>query len=246
MKINTLTKVCCALIIWCFFSCNSKLSTQPVTNISLIGAKIDILQLPEDKQLNEVLVELFDSEGKSIRNEGLIIYINGDSLTLQKRQGLYYTDESRYLERDVPVKDSYVIEIQLSDGKKYPLGTINVLKQIEEKNIIVDKKGDLTKDFVVKWNNIEQVSELSVRQSIILSGFPANEENMASRNEIIIPTYGFGIYTLNHHNFSDSEGVLDLVELEFRAFKMGKTSPILLAGSEIKIHSELKKVIFFK
>ena len=148
--------------------------------------------------------------------------------------------------REVPVEDSYVIEIQLSDGKKYNLGNIDVLKNIDEKNIIVNEKGDLTKDFVIKWSNLDQVSELSVHQSIILSGFASNEENMESRDEIIIPTYGFGIYTLNKNNFNDSRGILDLVELEFRAFKIGKTNPKLLPGSEIKIHSELKKAIFFK
>ena len=95
------------LCIFILTSCNSNLSSGKVEDIGLIGATIEITQKPTDGKDSWMTINLFDKHGKSIRNDSIKIIVNGVETALQHRQGLYYTDESRYYSENAPTNQIY-------------------------------------------------------------------------------------------------------------------------------------------
>ena len=71
-KLKKLFPICCMLIT--ALSCDeSKLSKGPVNSLSLIRAEINITQRLHSKIENQVVVSLFDEEGKTIKKDSIKI-----------------------------------------------------------------------------------------------------------------------------------------------------------------------------
>ena len=92
---------------------------------------------------------------------------------------MYYTITSKYSASDVPIEQAYNFQITLSDGKSYFLGSIKPLVENKENDIICDEKGDFDKDLVISWNNLKDISELSITKGVLLSTSTKTQQNYA-------------------------------------------------------------------
>ena len=227
-------------------SCNqSELSTQKVANISLIGATIEIFQDPFQKTKNNVSVELFDKKHNRIANDSMIVFINNAEVKVTHKQGLYYYDESYYALADVPVKDTYTVEIVLSNGKKYLLGAIKALPQENEESIIADEKGDFNKNSLVKWVNLKEIDELSIFTSVLLKSRGDNVTRYDAKDVIVKKIPSTGSYVYPKKNYTDTGSTISHLEFVFKTTKTQKTNPDLLEGSTIKVSTSITKFILF-
>ncbi|KIA90200.1 hypothetical protein [Kaistella jeonii] len=219
--------------------------------IELIGATIDITQSPTDKKDNGISVDLFDKKGRIIRNDSITIIVNGVEGELYHKQGLYYTDESKYHLSDIPVNDTYTVEIKLTDGQKYILGTIKALSEEKIENIECDERGDLTKNTVIKWKDLKSIDELSIYTSILLKTPPKREDGSDNskdkyyeyKDEIVKKIRSSGELTFLKSKYVDATSITTGFELEFRTTKSGKMNPKLLKNSGITISTSIKKNI---
>jgi hypothetical protein len=236
--------ICCAVTI---SACNqSGLSKGKVDDISLLGTTIEIYQDPSDKAKNELFVHLLDQDGNRISNDSLVLFVNDLPAKVTHKQSLYYTEESYYTLKDVPVKDSYVAEIQLSDGKKYHLGTVKALQEEDATNIVCAEKGDVNKPTVVTWSKLKEIDELSIFKSVRLKSSTAQAANYAYTDEIVKQIGSSGSYVFSKKDYADSTSTIGHLELSFRTTKLGKTNPKLIKGSMIAVHLKIEKTINFE
>lgn len=228
-----------------FMSCkDSKLSKEKITDLSWIGADIAISQNLTDKNENEVSVKLFDKNGDIISNDSVQIKLNGVDLELQKRQGLYYTNETRYYSTDIPIDKGYHLTINLS-GKWYALGSVAFIPEVNEEDIVTDKQTDREKDFYIKWNNLKEIHELSVSKSVLLKKSTPLEQMHEYSEEEIHKIPADGNFTVPVSYFSDSTSTISFLILKFNASKQGKVNPDLLKGSQINVRGAIKKSFDF-
>lgn len=170
------------MAIW-LIACTSPLSSENITDLSLINADIEITQNPGDKKANTVIVILQDKKGRRISNDSITIMVNGVEASLSHRQGLYYTNESGYALSDVPVNDAYKVEIKLPDQTVHFLGSVNALQEEKTANISCNERGELNQDFTISWQGLKDIDELSVFVSQLQKNSPANEKNYSYRPE---------------------------------------------------------------
>jgi len=227
-------------------SCNqSELSTQKVEDISAIGATIKVYQSPFAKNENSVVVELFDQKRKRISNDSLILYINTIEVTLTRRQGLYYFDESYYSAENVSVNNTFNVKIKLSDGKVHHLGTVKVLQQQSPEDIVCEEKGDLNKNTMVKWANLKEINELSISPSERLLASEDNVTSYGYRQEVVKKISGNGSYIYFKNDYTNSKSTISTLEFTFRTTKTGQINPKLLDKSSITVSTSITKSVSF-
>ncbi len=242
---NFKTLILLSLCLLTLFSCDSKLSTEKVEDIALIGAKINITQNSTDKKDNGVTVDLYDDNGNTISNDSIKIIVNGVEGELFHIKGLYYTEDTHYDFSNVPVNDTYNVEIKLTDGKIYLLGSINALSEEKIENIECLEKGNFNNDFLIKWHNLKDFDELSISVGATEKTAP-NITTMLTRDEKIIKIKNNGIYTVPKTEYRDNKSMINSITFNFRTTKKGIINPELLENSEILIKTTLEKYISFE
>ena len=241
-KIKLFLYCLCVLTI---ISCNSNLSSEKILDITLIGATIDITQNPIDSKKNWMTINLFDKDGKTIRNDSLTIIVNNIETSLKHHQGLYYNDDSEYYIEVEPINQMYIVEVKLSDGKRYFLGSVRSLKEEKIENIECNEVGDINNDFLIKWNNLNDIDELSV----FISMADKTEPNITAidyKEEKIIKINENGRYTIPKSEYRDIKSTINGIEFDFRTTKSGKTNPKLLEDSKITIKTLIEKNVRFE
>lgn len=223
--------------------CNSKLSSEKVEDIALIGATIEIAQNPTDEKDSRTTIDLFDNNKKSIRNDSIKIIVNGIESSLQHRQGLYYTDESRYYSESGPINHMYNFEIKLSNRKKYFLASINALSEEKIENIECDEQGDLNKNTVIKWKDLKNINRLSIYTSTLLKTPNSNDKSYSGTGAIVKHINSSGEYTIPKNEYFDPKWTVSGFELKFIATKFGKMNPKLVGRSKISISTIIEKNI---
>jgi len=224
-------------------SCNSDLSSGKIEDIGLIGATIEITQNPTDRKDSWMTIDLFDKDNKRIRNDSIKIIVNDIETSLEHRQGLYYTDESKYYSENKPLNNIYNFEIKLSDGKKYHLGSISALSEEKIENIECDEQGDLNKNTVIKWRELKNINELTIYTSILLKTPNSNDKNYSSKDVIVKQISSAGEFTIPKSEYFDPKWTVSGFELKFTAKKFGKIDPTLIEGSKISISTLIEKNI---
>ena len=232
------------LLVTGMLSCTSGLSTEKLNNISVLHAAIEIKQSPVDKNDNTVIVRLTDENGRRVSNDSLTVFVNGIEEKLNHRQGLYYSDESSYVFSNVPVQDRYGVDIKLSDGKKYFLGSVKALAVENPKNIQCAEVGDINKDFLIQWHDLIDLDELSVFVGMTEKTEP-NVTTMANKDEKIINFKNSGSFTIPKSEYKTGKSTINGIEFTFRTTKTGQVNPDLLPQSSISIHTEIEKYVTF-
>lgn len=238
--------ICCLLIITS--SCNeSKLSHEKIGELSLIRAEVNIYQRLYDKKDNQVVVNLYDEEGKTIKNEAVKIYVNGTPVKYTVRQGLYYTTSTYYLKDSAtPKDDKFYFEIELSDGKKFFLAETNTLALVSSKNITCPEKGDLNKDIDVRWKDLGAVNYLVISRSVkIKKKEDANITTYEERAPDTLSIQPTGQHIIAHSAFDNPLNQLSAVSFQFVAMTKGSVNPQLIKGSGITIQGDIEERIFF-
>lgn len=226
-------------------SCTSRLSNERITDISLIRAEIEITQNPFDKADNTVEVTLADKNGDVISNDHITVFVNGVSQRVTHRQGLYYSNTSKYVFSKVPVKEKYNVAIKLSDDKIYFLGAVNTLREEKGENIECAEQGSLSNDFVIKWHGLKDIDELSVFISVLLKKQKANEESYDLRPEKVIKIGSNGSYTISKSEYQDAKSVISGATFKFRTTKSGTINSKLIANSKITVKTVIEKSVDF-
>lgn len=227
-------------------ACSSPLSKEKVEDLGLIGARIEMLQNLSDKKDNSVLISLFDKDGKRVGNKDINLKVNDADLAFRERKELYYTTAPEYTAVDIPVAEVYNFEITLTDGKSYFLGSINPIAESNEQDIVCLEKGSLDKDFVISWNNLNEINELSINKSILLNTSTKTSKNYSSEqlaNKIIGRR---GKYVVPKSKYINSSSTISGLEIKFNATKSGNLSANLIKGSEIKISGNIDKNVNFE
>ncbi|KIO78975.1 hypothetical protein TH53_00340 [Pedobacter lusitanus] len=231
------------LFIFILTSCNSNLSSEKVEDIGLIGATIEITQKPTDEKSSWMTINLFDKHNKIIRNDSIKIIVNGIETALQHRQGLYYTDESRYYSENAPANQIYNFGIKLSNGKKYFLGSINSLSEEKIENIECAEQGDLNKNTVIKWKDLKNINKLTIYTSTLLKTANSNDKNYSSKDVIVKQISSNGEYTISKSEYFDPKWTVSGFEFKFATTRFGKMNPKLIDGSKISISTSIEKNI---
>jgi len=227
-------------------ACTSPLSSENITDLSLINAEISITQNPENKQANTVIVILRDKKGRRISNDSITIIVNAVEASLSHRQGLYYTNESGYALSDVPVKETYEVQIKLPNQQTYFLGSVAALPEESKEHITCRDVGDLNQDFIMSWKDLKGIDELSVFVSELQKHSPANEKNYSYRPEQILKIGSSGTYTLSKGQYENDTAIISGIEFDFRTTKQGKVNPDLVTGSKISISTLIEKNVNFE
>jgi hypothetical protein len=232
------------ILILVLFSCTSDFSNKKMKDISLIETNIDITQDPTDNSKNEIEVILVDKKGKRISNDSLTIFVNGIEEKLNHKQGLYYSDESKYKFLNVPVKDVYNVEIKLSNGEKHFLGSVKTLAEEKIENITCEEVGNVNNDFNIRWHDLIDIDELSVFISMAEKIEP-NITSITVQDEKIIKIKNNGNYSIPKSTYKVDKSTIDGIEFNFRTSKTGKTNPQLLENSSITIHTLINRYVKF-
>lgn len=237
------------IILMIAISCNeSDLSHGKVDDLSLIRAEISIVQRLHDNGDNQIVVSLFDEQGKTIKNDSLKIYVNGTDVKYTVRKELYYTTTTYYLKDSaMPQNNQFVFEIALSDGKKIFLAETTALSLVNSQNIIYSEKGDLNKDVEVKWKDLEGVNYLEVARSLQRKKKDApNITTYEERAPDTMKINSTGNYVISKSTFEDAEYQISALSLKFIAKKAGNINPLLVKGSSIIIYGNIERRIWFE
>jgi len=236
-KIKSFLYCLCVLTI---ISCNSNLSSGKIEDIALIGAIIEITQNSTNSNDSWMTINLFDKDDKIIRNDSIKIIVNNIEATLNHSQGLYYNDQSEYYVETGPINQMYNVEIKLSDGKKYFLGSVKALAKEKIENIECEEIGDFNSDFVIKWHDLIDIDELSVFVGMTDKTEP-NVTTMTYKDEKIIKIKSNGSFILPKSEYKDTKSTINGIQFNFRTTKSGKTNPKLLENSKITINTLIEK-----
>lgn len=226
-------------------ACKSDLSTGKVDTISSIGATIEVYQNIENKNDNSVVISLHDSNSLRISNDSIKIIVNDSVLNLNRKQALYYNDISTYNISNVAVNDTYTIEIHLTNGTRYLLGSVKALEEENTDNIEVKEKGDLNENTVIKWDNLKTLDQLAVSASVILKTSEKNITNYDYRPEVIKKINKKGSCTYFKSDYEDSKSNISGIEFKFSTIKQGKLNPEIAATSSISIETAFEKSVRF-
>ena len=232
------------LVILGISSCTSDLSNGRLDKLSFLSAGIEINQSPTDKADNSVVVTLLDKNGNRISNDSLLIFVNGIQEKLIHKQGLYYSNESVYVFSNVPVNERYNVEIKLTDGKKYFLGSVKALAEEKPGNIECKEAGDFNDDFEIKWHGLIDIDELSVFIGMKEQTEP-NVTSATNQDEKIIKINGNGSFKISKAEYKKAKAKISGIEFNFRTTKNGTVNPELLKNSHITIKTRIEKYVDF-
>lgn len=244
MKYATRFFVFFALIL--ITACKSAMSDGEITDLSAIGAKVEVLQSLTDKNDNNVTVELFDSDGKAIGNKNIKLKVNGIVLDFKDKKELYYASTSAYSGTKISVVETYHFEIELTDGRSYTLGSVAPIGESNNVQIECPEKGNFDEDFTISWSGLKEVNELSITPGVLLKTSTAKELKYGYEPAITKVITEQGSYTLPKTSFINSEKILSSLTIQFNASKIGTVNKELLKSSSIKAFGHLGKTIDFK
>lgn len=231
-------------------SCNeSKLSHEKISDLSLIQADVYIYQRMYDKKDNQVIVHLYDEEGKTIKNDSVKIYVNGTTVKYTVQKELYYTTSTFYLKDSATPKDNkFFFEIELSEGKKFFLAEINALELVSSKNITCSEKGDFNKDIDVRWKDLTGMNYVIISTSRKVKKKDPEAPNMISyegQPDDTLSIQPTGQHIIAKSTFDNPLSQLSTVSFKFVAKAKGKVNPQLIKGSEINITGNIEESVFF-
>lgn len=226
-------------------ACQSPLSEGNVSDLSAIGAIIEVSQNLTNQKENWVSIQLFDKDGRTIANKALKIKVNNIDLDFHQKQELYYTTTTRYIADSIPVAKLYNFEIVLTNGKTYFLGKVAPLAEINEKDILCAETGKFDQDFVISWKNLKEVNEISVMKSIKLKTSTKLEQNYSYETIITKEIKSDGNYIVPKSSYIDSKSIISDLEIKFNALKSGRVNPDLLEDSKITISGTIDKTVDF-
>ncbi|MBK1898040.1 hypothetical protein [Chryseobacterium paridis] len=228
-------------------SCEKSASSK-ITDISEIKAQIEIYQSLSDKNDNSVSVILYDNKNKEIVNRSINIFVNGNKTDYKVIQSLYYSKHYYYrIEHIPPANDSYELEIQLPNGKKFTLGKGSALAISSSDKIIYNKTAPLNKDYAIQWSDLYDVNQLSITKSVQVENTqdPTITMLVDEPNDTIrIATNGN--YVIKKEKLAQPNGKLRMLILKFVAKKVGNLNPHLLKGSTFIINGNHQKQVDFK
>lgn len=230
-------------------SCNeSKLSKGPVGSLSLIRAEINITQRLHSRIENQVVVILYDEEGKTIKNDAIKIYVNGAEVKYTVRKELYYTSSTYYLKDSAnPENNQFNFEIVLPDGKKSFLARIDALDLVDGQNISYTEKGNRYKDYEITWKGLTGVNYLAIARSMKVK--KQEEPNITTYEGQLPDTFSVqpaGRYVVSRSAFDNPTHQLSILSFTFIAQKNGKVSPELVKGSSISIIGTIERNVSFE
>lgn len=226
-------------------ACKSPLSDGNLNDLSAIDARIEISQDLTNRNINDVVVLLYDENGKAIRNETIRMKVNGIPLAYSERQELYYNISSKYWARDINVGKEFEFLITLSNGKTYLLGKVGSLAQNKENNIVCPEHGDFSKDLIISWNNLKDIKEITINKSILLANSDPNQLYFDYEPVITRKIGSSGKLVIPKNSYVTSKATLSSVEINFNITKPGTMNSKLLDGSNIKISGQLIRAINF-
>jgi len=236
----------CLVMMIVVSSCNSSpLSNGELTDLALIGAKIEIYQNLSDKNDNSITVSLYDGDNNTVDNKNIGIRVNGFFLDTVETHGLYYTKSNFYAVNNVSVDDAFNFEIIMTDKKAYALGSVKTIAESSADNITLPTQGDFEKDLNITWHGLNEVNQLSISRSVLLKTSTELEKTYPYEPEIIKKIGADGAYSISKSSFITSKHILSGVELKFKAQKFGEINHRLSAGSEIKIYGQIEKYVDF-
>lgn len=233
-------------IILSITSCSSRETKVKIDKISSLGAKISIVEAENDRADNGIYVTLFNESGDDIYSDSMVVFVNDLAVKVEHRQGLYYTDESSYNLSPIPVSDLYKVELQLADGKRYFLGSVNALADRKLAKIFYNELGELNKNTVINWIGLTDANELEVSSSAKVKSSEPNIESYEERNELTKKIKENGTFIFPKSKYVDSNSTITNLRLRFRIKKLGTVNPELLDKSEISIGTTLEKDISFR
>ena len=233
-------------IIFSIASCTSRETKVKIDKISSLGAKISIVEAEDDRPDNGISVTLFTENQDDIYNDSIIVFVNDLAVKVEHRQGLYYTDESSYNLSPIPVSELYKVELQLADGKRYFLGSVNALADRKVAKIAYNEVGDLNKNTVINWNDLTDANELEVSSSAKVKSTEPNIETYAERSELTKKIKENGTFIFPKSKYVDSNSTITNLRFRFMVKKFGAVNPEILDKSEISIGTTLEKDISFR
>ncbi|SEW53163.1 hypothetical protein [Chitinophaga arvensicola] len=239
--------ICCILTV--LLSCNeSKLSKGPVGSLSLLRAEISITQRLYSKIENQVVVMLYDEDGRKVKNDSIKIYVNGDEVKYTVRQELYYTTSTYYLKDSAnPRNDQFNFEIVLPNGQRSFLAEVGALDLVNGQNISYTEKGNLNKDYEITWKELTGVNYLSMERSMKVK--KQEEPNITTVEEWAPDTISIhptGRYVVSKSTYEDSTHLLNILSFKFIVQKNGKVSEELAKGSWISIMGNVERSVSFE
>lgn len=230
-------------------SCSGPASASTIKDISDIKAEIEIYQSLTDENDNSLSVVLYDKKGKEFGSDSVKITVNGKEAEYKITQQLYYSKNYNYHAENIPPKnDSYDLQIQLSNGKKFSLSNIPSLKLSSSGNIIYNPQASLNSNYSIQWSGLQDVNILYLSKSVKIET-KDNDSNVQTFMEQPADTIKIGPsgnYTVKKENFSKPGETLSIMSFEFTAEKTGSLNPHLLKGSSSKIRGSHEERITFK
>lgn len=230
-----------------FISCSGPVPASKITDISDVKAEIDIYQSLTDQADNIMSVALYDKKDKKIGSDSITIWVNRKKTEYTVIEQLYYTKSYQYrLENIPPENDQYQVEIQLSNGKKFALGSINALK-LSDPSRITTTESTTTRDFTVQWADLHDVNKLYISKTFDKKDKDNPNVTIATPGKTDTLNIGKdGSYSIPREKLLKSGEKLSIISLEFTARKTGTINPLLLKGSYIKIKGNHDNPVFFK
>jgi hypothetical protein len=219
-----------------------------VESISLIRAEINITQRLHSKIENQVVVMLYDEEGKKIKNDSIKIYVNGEEVKYTVQQELYYTSTTYYLKDSAtPKNDQFNFEVVLPDGKKSFLAEVDALDLVSGQNISYTEKGDLNKDYEISWKDLTGVNYLAMERSMkVKKQEEPNITTVEAWAPDTISIHPTGRHVVAKSTYEDSTYLLNILSFKFIAQKNGRVSPELAKGSFISIMGNIERSASFE
>lgn len=228
-------------------SCSGPVPASKVTDISDIKAEIDIYQSLTDSADNIMSVALYDKNDKEIGSDSISLFVNEKKTEYKVIEQLYYTKNYLYRVEDVaPENKQYQFQIQLSNGKRFDLGTVSALK-LSDPSRIIGSEANTNQDFSVRWSDLYEVNTLSISKTFekkdkenpnITIATPGRNDTVKIRQD--------GSYSIPREKLFKTDEKLSIISMQFIARKTGTIHPLLLKGSYIKIYGNHDHSVFFK
>jgi len=233
------------LITIAFASCNER---QTPAGLSQVRAEINIRQNLQSKVDNEIMLDLFNEEGRSLNNDSVKIYVNGIEMPFIIRKELYYTETTYYLKAKVlPQNDQFVFEITLPDSPKVFLAKARALSLVDPRNISWPETGELKKGINISWKELSGIAYLYIGRSVKRK--KKDKPNITYYEDEVPDTVkvtSAGKYTIAPSSFGDTQKQLSILSLKFIAENKGIMSTQVAKGSTIRIHGDIERHIRFE
>ena len=230
------------------FSCNRRIEvTEEVlkrtTEISKIGAIIDMNQDWYDNKDNDVIVELYNDEGFEINSEKIKVFVNDVEVPYCLMPKLYYDTSTSYRLKKIPVvNDEFKFEVVLPSGKKYLLGTVKTISEVKMKNVKYNKKGNINEPYQFSWSNMKDFNEMEIYRGMdmpTIENVTISDPDGPSVKHKIKPD---GNWTIPTSFYTKPKSKISFLSINFYCTKNGVLNKDILPDSKITIFSEFDVV----